>query len=217
MRALTRLDKEWTPVRLEVESADTTFYTVISAGPEFVVLNKPSDLPDEILKKNEMVRFNVPDGSRKVVRMKIIDPHYRREHGDHVFTCETPDEFAPKSRRGADRFNTSHYKNLELVIPQVGGRFRIIDVSLTGCKVFADEFDEWGELRVGENMNFCKVAIGERVEIDVDSLIPRLITPPTAAFEWRVRTRGTSAEYIDQLIKSLEKSEKSRLQISRRR
>jgi hypothetical protein len=216
LRTLKTLERNRTPVRLEVESSDYSFYTVLSLRPEVVVVARPADLEPDILQKGGMVRFIVPDASKNVVRMHVIEPEYKRERGDSVIVCRIPDSFAEKSKRGADRFNTSRFKNLLLIVPQLEAEFRIIDMSHSGCKVFVQDFEEWETLKAGAGMRFTKVAIGEKVEIDLDMLTPRLINAPMVSFAWEVSGKGDSAKYLNHMISSLHRAEVGRLKIKER-
>jgi len=214
-KTMKGLERNRSPVRLEVEQTEVSFYTVLSLRPKVVVLARPPDLEDGVLKKGGFVRFIVPDASKNVVRMQVIAPNYKRERGDAVIVCQIPEEFAEKSKRGADRFNTSRFKNLKLIVPQVERDFRIVDMSYTGCKVFVEEFEEWETLKSGTGMRFTKIAIGEKAEIELDMLTPRVINPPTIAFTWEVH-HGESAKWLAHMINSLHRAEMGRLKIKER-
>ncbi len=216
LRTLKQLERHRKAVRLEVEQSEVSFYTVLSLRPKVLVLARPADLEPGVLQRGSTVRFIVPDANRNVVRMRVIEPEYRRERGDPVVVCEIPDGFAEKSRRGADRFNTSRFKNLKLVVPQLEAEFRIIDMSMSGCKVFVEDFDDWKTLEAGTSMRFTKVAIGDKVEIELDLLTPRVVKPPTVAFAWEASQKGDSAKYLAHMIKSLHKTELGRLRIKER-
>lgn len=212
-RALKQLEQHRTPVRLEVENTNISFYTVISLHPKAVILNKPTDLASKALRRGRAVRFEVPDGSKNVVRLIVRRTHLRRQRGDEVFVCAMPQEFSGKSRRGAARFNTSQFSNLHLVVPQADARFRIIDISRTGCKTYVGDFDEWDLIRTGVEMRFTKIAVGDKVEIALDGLVPRLIKAPTVSFQWNVLKNSYSGRYLDHFIENLQKKELERLQI----
>ena len=130
LRVLKQLESNNTPVRLEVENTNVSFYTVFTLRPGAVILNKPFDLNPKLIQRGRIVRFEVPDGSRNVVRMPVRRVHLKRKRGDEVFVCTMPREFSPRSKRTSARYNTSQFKNLHLIIPQADAAFRIIDISL---------------------------------------------------------------------------------------
>ncbi len=212
LKTLQRLHDQKKPVRLEVENSELSFYTLVSAKPEFALLSKPPDLADASLAPGAMVRFTVPGGDR-VVRLRVIHPSVQRKRGDNVMQCEIPLEFAEKSRRASQRFNTQRFKNIHLAIPQVGASLRIIDLSLTGCKTMASGLDPDHPLQVGAPMRFTKVHVGEKGELELDLLTPRLITEQTVSFEWLVAAAGSSAEYLQHLIEGLHRAELGRLKV----
>lgn len=213
LRVLKQIEHNRTPIRLEVENTNVSFYTVFSLQPGAVILNKPLDLNPKLIRRGRMVRFEVPDGSKNVLRLRVRRPHLKRKRGDEVFVCAMPKEFAAKSKRKTARFNTSQFKNLHLVIPQADAKFRIIDISLSGCRTFVGDFDEWDLIRTGVEMRFTKIAVGEKVEIALDGLVPRLIKTPTVSFQWKVLKHSYSGRYLEHFIKTLHEKELSRLEL----
>lgn len=213
LRALKQIEFNRTPVRLEVEGTNISFYTVFTLQPGAVLLNKPSDLHPKLIRRGRTVRFELPDGSRNVLRLQVRRAQLKRKRGDEVFVCKMPKEFSAKSKRKTTRFNTSQFKNLHLVIPQADAEFRIIDISLTGCRVFTGEFDEWDLIRTGLEMRFTKITVGEKVEIALDALVPRLIKAPTASFQWKVLKNSYSGRYLEHFVKTLHEKELSRLDL----
>ena len=215
-RSLSHLADNRIPVRLEVENSESSFYTVLSIRPKGVVLGKPPDLQPDLLKAEAFVRFTVPDGSRNVIRMKILKPGIKRKRGDSVILCEYPEEFAAKSMRKSDRFNTSRYKNLQLYIPQLDARLRIVDISRTGCKVLAEQLEEWDEFQIGRLLRFGKVVVSDKAVFELGALTPRHVDPPVVSFQWEIAD-DDSARYLEHLIKSLHSAELNRLKVSEKR
>lgn len=211
-RSLARLAQDRVPVRLEVEHSESSFYTVLSLRLQGVLLGRPMDLEDGLIKAGGHVRFTLPDGSKQVIRLQIIKPKVTRRRGDEVILCGMPEEFFEKSKRGSDRFNTSRYKNLSLNIPQIDAHFRIIDISRTGCKVVAKQLEQWEEFRVGRPLRFGRVEVGDKAVFELGSLIPRFIMPPVVSFQWEVGD-NQAAVYLEHLVKSLHGAELSRLKV----
>lgn len=214
VRVLRQLEDNNTPVRLEVENSNVSFYTVLSLRPGAVILNKPLDLNPKLIRRGRAVRFEVPDGSRNVLRMVVRRPHFKRKRGDEVFLCPIPQEFSAKSKRRNPRFNTSQFKNLHLKVPQADAEFRIIDISQTGCRTFVGDFSEWDLIRTGVEMRFTKIAVGDKVEIALDILVPRVIKAPTISFQWKVLELSYSGRYLQHFVKTLHEKELSRMEIA---
>lgn len=212
-RTLKRLEDERTPIRIEIENSDFSFYTVLSVRPKFVVVARPADIEAGILAPGGLLRFVVPDGSRNVLRLRVRNPNYERERGDNVILCEIPEEFAEKSKRGENRFNTSRFKNLRLLIPQIDAEFRIVDISPSGCKTYVQDMEDWDVMTVGVPMRFTKVSAGAKVKIELALLTARLVTPPVVSFEWSVSPQGEAAALLRHLIASLHSKELGRLRI----
>ena len=212
-RTLKRLEEERTPIRVEVENTEFSFYTVLSVRPEVVVVARPSDLDPKILVRGGLLRFVVPDGSRNVVRLLVRNPNFERERGANVILCEIPEEFAEKSKRGENRFNTSRFKNLRLLIPQIDAEFRIVDISPSGCKTYVQDMEDWDLVTMGVPMRFTKISAGDKVQIEIAILTPRLVTPPVVSFEWNISPQGAAAGLLRHLIDSLHSKELGRLRI----
>ena len=202
-RTLKTLAKNHTAVRLMVENSNLSFYTVISLREEKLLVVKPAYLVDDELTPGKILRFVVPDGSRNLVRLELLDPNFERKRGDNVMLCEMPLEFAPKSRRRSDRYDTGRYKNLLLSVPHFDEEMRVLDISREGCKVYVSELEDWNLLNPGVGMGAGKLKLGTDVEINLDFLTPRNVDPPTVSFEWKVPEKSPSAGYIGHLIKSL--------------
>lgn len=211
-RILKRLGLARTPVRLEVEGTEASFFTVLAVRTGMVVLSKPTDLPEGLLTQGGWVRFVIPEGGREVVRMRISNPNFRRSRGDYVFLCDMPEQFSGQSKRESDRYNTSRFNNLYLQLPQAQEPFRIIDISRTGCKIYigGEELPE----ELGAELQSCKVMVGsKKVEIGLDACFLRVVHPPIAGFEWKVSSQGPALKFLAHLLKSLYDAEFGRLKI----
>ena len=202
-RTLKTLTKNRTPVRLVVEHSNLSFYTVISMREEKLLVAKPADLGEDGLTPGKIMRFVVPDGGRNVLRLKLLDPKFERKRGDNVMLCEIPLEFAPKSRRRSDRYDTGKYDNILLSVPHFDGDMRVLDISMEGCKVYVSELEDWNLLTPGVDMRAAKLKLGTNVEINLGLLTPRSVNPPIVSFEWQVPQKSTSAQHIERFIKSL--------------
>ena len=213
-KVLSRLASAKTPIRLEVEEANIHFYSVLSIRRGLVVLAKPGGLQKE-LKREGFVRFRVPDVEGKELRLPIAVPHFNLLSGSYVFLCDVPKTFAEPSRRTSDRFNTRRFSNLKLTIPALVREYRIIDISLEGCKIFTGgNEDPTMPFSMGETLSPAKITVGQKVEIDLNSVVPRSQTGKTVGIQFQMNGNDDSRKYLSHFIKSLESSEQERLMAS---
>ena len=199
-RSLKILTENRTPVRLEIENSELKFYTVVALREEQLLVAKPVDLNDSGLKPGAVLRFVMPDGSWNVVRMRLVNPKVERRRGDSVMLFEVPQESGPKSQRRSNRYNTSRYNNLVLTVPHFEELMRIIDISMEGCKVYITDFDRWELVQVGMTMRAAKLLLGSKVEVPLPRIIPRMVKPPTASFEWHILPGGKAAKFLGHAI-----------------
>ena len=210
-RVLDRIASAKTPVRVEVEEANIHFYSVFSIRRGLVVLAKPTGLQKE-LKRDGFVRFRVPDLEGKEIRMAIAVPHFNLLSGGYVFLCNIPKKFAEPSRRSNDRFNTRRFNNLKLTLPKLAQEFRIIDISLEGCKIYMEnQNDSAYQFSLGETLSPAKITVGAKVEIDLHAVIPRSQANKTVGIQFNLNGSGEARKYLTHFIKSLENSEQERL------
>jgi len=212
---LQSLHQDKTPIRLEIEEANVHFYTVLSVRRNMVVVAKPPGLQKE-LKRDGFVRFRVPGDSGKEVRLTVAVPHFNLLSGSYVFLCDIPKEFAEPSRRSNDRFNTSRFKNLVLAFPSLRRQYRIVDISLEGCKVYVGGNGNGGDeekngFSLGEVLNHAKITVGSKVEIDLEAVVPRSEFGGTVGIQFQIAQGSESRKYLSHFIKSLESSEQQRL------
>lgn len=206
---LTRLEKNKTPIRIEIENSNTRFYSILSVKRGLVVVAKPPGLTTG-LARDGFVRFRLPDEDGKDLRLQITVPHFNLLSGGYVFLCAMPKEFAESSLRGAERYNTSRFKNLYLFFPKIKGLYRIIDISSTGCKVYADQAITIEGVEVDNPISPAKITVGSKVDIDLLSATMRSRIKNTLGFELQVGENGTN-KYLDHFLKSLEAADTKRL------
>ena len=211
LEVIEHLQAQRKPIRLEIENSEVSFYTFIAIRGDTIVIAKPLDIAEEVLKNGRIVRFTVPDGSGKVVRMKILNSSLKRGRGAPVILCQQPGGFTENSKRGSERFNTSHFKNLQLIVPQSSAKFRIIDLSEHGCKTYVKDLGDTEKFTLAVPMRFAKIAVGKKLKIELDILTPRFVKIPTVKFEWIVRTVGHSPAALAHLLDSLHSKELGRL------
>ncbi len=211
-KVLRQAEKYKTPVRIEIENSNVRFYSILSIKRGLVVVAKPPGLKGGVSREG-FVRFRVPDSEDKEIRMEVTVPHFNLLSGGYVFLCRLPKEFAESSKRNSERYNTSRFNNLHLFIPEMKVRYRIIDISSTGCKVFTEKSNPKSLFEVGKPLSPASISVGDKVEIDLASAIPRSHHRNTVGFELRVDGGGSSGKYLSHFLKSLETAETTRLRV----
>lgn len=229
------------PFRAEVEGTNFRFNSFLMVVRGVVVVAKPARLVADV-RRGSWIRFKVPGSDEHEIRMQVRNPNLIRLSGKQAFVCSMPTGFAAKSVRLAKRFNTIRYKNLHLVTGAHEPEFRIIDISASGCKVILPEHwlerrprggdeergtGEEGEERpaapereaegfpVGEPLPESLVRVGEKVQVALERLIPRVHLFAQGrllvGFEWVVEATGDSRKFLHHLINELQKEEDARI------
>ncbi len=199
-------------MRLEIEGENIHFFTIFSIKRNLVVVAKPPGLRKG-LKRDGTVRFRIPDEVENEIRMEIAVPHFNLLSGDYAFLCDIPKNFAEKSKRKSERYNTSRFNNLHLVIPDILQRFRIVDMSDSGCKIYAVGTNIKELLEEDKNYAPARISVGNKVEIDLDSAIPRSFNGKTVGFKFDVSAEGSARKYLQHFIQSLETAEINNLKV----
>ena len=207
---LRKLEEKRTPIRLEMDHSNTSFYTLLMLRNGRVIIAKP---PGSVrgLSKGATVRFRIPFDSSKEILLTVTDPHFTLLGGNPVFLCQIPDGNAEPTIRSAERYNTTKFGNLFLLIPELQQRFRVIDISYSGCKVLAEAVEK-REL-LGFKKTPGRISVEEKFVIEYDAVIPRFHSPPKIGFQLSVAKQPPSKDRLTHLLDSLHKGELSRLKI----
>ena len=220
-RILDRLDKEKTPVRVEIEGANIHFRTIIAVKRGVVVVAKPMGLKGAI-KRKQFVRLRVPYAEKgQEIRLQVSVSQFNMFNGSQAFLCEIPDSFAPSSMRDGDRYDTSRFGNLFLFIPSLEKQFRITDISHKGCKIYVGEeestnseskSDTRSPLDVGYQSRNAQIIVGRGVVIELEVLVMRGRYGAMAGFQFQPAQDGESHRLLSHLIKQLDVAQSARFQ-----
>ena len=209
LAALNVLDKHRVPVRMEVENSSIHFNTRISVKSATVIVAKPMNLK-EGLAKGGTVRFKVPDADGRELRMEVLTPHFNLTNGNPVFLCKIPTTFAQSNMRGALRFNTSRFTNVTLAFADHAERYRVVDLSLGGCKVFLTNKEAKERFKVGLPMHGARIELGNKASVQLQAVIPRNHRGQAVGCQFELTDEGPSKKYLTHLLQSLEKAELER-------
>jgi hypothetical protein len=153
------------------------------------------------------VRLRVPGRKGRDLRLEVLNPDYRLPNGRAFFLCGVPKQFAGNSPRSSERYSTARFKNLELVLPAVGGQYRVLDISMKGCRI-----DAGGERletiwTPGAAVSPATVQVGSGIRIDLEGVVPRSIQGGTVGLEFQFPQDGKSVDHMGKLIRWLDKWE----------
>jgi PilZ domain len=209
LTSLTTLDKHKVPVRMEVENSSIHFNTRISVKSGTVIVAKPLNLK-EGLAKGGTVRFKIPDSEGRELRMEVVTPHFNLTSGNPVFLCKIPSGYAASNQRGALRFNTSRFTNVTLSLDNHPEKYRVVDLSAGGCKVFLTSKESKERFAVGVPIHGARIDLGNKASVHLKAVIPRNLRGQAVGCQFEVSDEGGSRKYLAHLIESLEKAELER-------
>jgi hypothetical protein len=210
LESLNRLESSRSPVRVEIEGSAVHFNSRLSVKKDTVVFAKPVGLR-EGLETGSYIRFKLPDDPGREVRLEVLTPHYNLQSGNAVFLCRLPTQGPTPAKRKTDRYNVSHFANVQLVIPNRAREFRVVDVSLTGCKVLTTPLEAQTYFPINHELGHVHIQVGSKAKVELNIVIPRSHHGAAVGCEFMVKSDGPSQVYLTHLIKSLEKAEAERL------
>jgi hypothetical protein len=213
LRALHDLSEQKTPLRLESEATGVSFFTVISLRRNGLLVARPRTLRGG-LPKDSIVRLTLTHHQRKQVRVPVLVPQVKLPMSvKYASICGVPKTFSGVCQRQADRFNTTRFKNLHLQLPAVEKSFRVIDLSTAGLRIFGGTESSLLLFEPGSELAPARLRVGERAQIELESLVPRSQAGNTVGMAMRVRRDGASERYLMNLLNRLQEGELRRLRI----
>lgn len=216
LKAVEALSRDRIPVKIEIENSDFRYTTVIAVRRGMLVVAKPIGL-GKAIGKGVFVRFKLPEWESVEVRAQVITPNFSIANGVSVFLCELPKQFVEGVVRVSARYNTAKYNNLLLTTGDMDDtddftkRYRVINLSATGCRIFCRKQDSRHTFPVGESIAPTVLHLGNRIKVELETLTPRVIQRTSVGLEFTVSEEGLNMKYFDHLMVSLERSESSRL------
>jgi hypothetical protein len=204
-RELETLHREQKPVRVEIENRGVRFKTLITLRKDVVAVARPLGFKWE-LPAGTVLRVRVP-GARREVRLRIANPDFRLPNGRSFFVCPMPKEFAAKSPRESERYSTMRFKNLDLMVPAMGSQFRILDLSLNGCRIDMGQQNLEAIWNLGEGVGPAEVRVGGDIRIPLAGIVPRVVKEGTLGLEFQIESGSKTVDYLAKLVKWLDKQE----------
>lgn len=212
LSTLQALDKHRVPVRMEIENTSIRFNTRVSVRSATVIVAKPLNLKEE-LNKGGTVRFKMPDSEGRELRMEVITPHFNLTSGNPVFLCKIPTNYAETNQRSSLRFSTSRFTNVVLIVDGHADKYRVVDLSTGGCKIFLPNKEARQRFNVGVPIHGARIDLGQKAAVHLKAIIPRNHRGQAVGCQIEVSDEGASKKYLQHLLGSLEKSESDRYRI----
>ena len=205
IQALAALAKEKEKARVELENSAIQFHARITVNAGMVIIEKPPKLRKEI-KKGDKVRMTVPfDGGKRDLRLQVLNPYFSTAYGAVVFLCDFPVAFAAKSPRKNPRITTTAFNNIHLVLRDFPHSFRVVDLSLEGCR-FHTAYKELLDLfLIGNPLAASHITFGRRIRVALGNIIPRNHRAKTVGCEMAVSEDGHAREIYRFLLDSLDR------------
>ena len=205
-KAIDQLHREQKPVRIEIERLGVRFKTFVTLRKEMVAISRPMGFKSE-LPVGTLLRLNLPGRKGKDLRFEVLNPDFRLPNGRGFFICPMPKQFAKKSPRTSERYSTGRFTNLEAVFPELGSAYRMLDISMTGCRIDPGQ-SQLGQIwTLGEPVKPAVIQVGSGIRIPLDGVIPRLIQHDAVGLEFMIPADGKSAGHLNKLVKWLDKRE----------
>ena len=202
-RTLEHLHENHTPIRVEIEKLGVRFRSNLSLRKGVVAISRPMGFNMEI-PPGTTVRIKVPEKKDREIKMAIANPNFQMANGRSFFICSLPEKFAPKNKRASERFRTSRFKNLLFHFPEMHSTYRIIDLSLSGCRIATRSENLAAILTEGEPIQPAEIRIGESVRIEMGSVIPRAFRESNVGLQFDLGRNQTSNDRLAKLLKWLE-------------
>jgi hypothetical protein len=202
---LEHLSLSKAPIRVEIENSLERFTSHLALSKGAVVITRPS-APTLELTAGSHVRARLPGKERRELRLQVVVSRMKLGEAT-AFVCKPTRRQVP-SRRADDRYNVRRYKNLRLGLD--GERFRIVDISVSGCKLILASTQSRQLLPLGEDLRSADLTVGSRVTMHLELLIPRSRNGRLVGCEFEISRDGVSDKTLERLITSLDKKEKDR-------
>lgn len=210
---LTRLHREKTPVRMEIERSKIRFTSMLAFKNNSVLAAKPEAL-NPVLKSGHFVRFKVPWEPEKTLRMAVTTTNFNLTNGNPVFICQPPTTFAESAHRVSERFNTMRYSTMLLRFHDLAGEFRIVDISGHGCRFQASEGGLQKTMPIGKTIPGAWIQLGNKATIELETVTPKIHQKNEVGVEFVVKADGKNRKILDHLISSLDKQQKENIRAS---
>jgi len=130
----------------------------------------------------------------------------KQPNGTTLFLCHMPEGFAGVSRRAARRYGTAQLRNLSVELPKARRRYRVLDLSMSGCRLLIHD-DDPQAFALGQALQPAVLHVGENQEAPLEFVVPRTHGDRSLGCEFRVSNSGPGRRHLDELLAMLEQRE----------
>jgi len=201
---LFHLAREHVPVRIEVEKSLLHFTSVLKVhGQDGVIIGKPPGLPD-VFATGDHVRLSWAGAQGQYeMRLEVSIPNINLANGAMALVCKPPEE-AAVPRRLHDRHNLSRYVNIAIHVR--GARYRVMDLSATGCRIVADAgFTK--AFPIGKPIAEAELAVDGKANIPLVSLVAHSRHGNIVGCEFKVQEDPHSQKRFLDVLTAVENKE----------
>ena len=202
---LMEMEREQAPIRVEIENSLIRFNSTLAIRSDRVVIAKPLGLNKHI-SRTTALRLRMPNGKDEV-RLEVGTPHFNLTNGNAAMLCSIPKEYCASSNRTEYRYNTRRFNNLILQVKDVSGAFRIIDISNSGCRIYARSVQDI-PFNMGERVENAEIRLGNKITVQLDHFTLRSRQRLSVGMEFHVSDDGRNKTYLRHLIESLDRAER---------
>jgi len=200
---LTMLQRSRTPVQVEIERSLLRFKSLLTLRDKAVVIAKPPEFQDA-LKYGDHVRIRWSGGGRHEMRLEVALPHVNLPNGYAGFICKVL-EGAAQPRRDHERYDVSRFSNLRIELG--GGLFRVLDLSLTGCRLALAGNTSRIRIAEGHELVQAELLVGAGAKVELEHFVPRYEGNGFVCCQFGVKQDGKSPRVLAQVIHSVEEKQ----------
>lgn len=211
--ALKRLARDRHPVHVQVEHTGVAFQSVVAIKGRSVVIARPWRLGHR-LKAGQWLRVYDPALPEAGLRLSIVHPNFLLLNGNTVIVADGEAELAGPNQRQTPRYDTSILEGLYLALPNDKRRFRVLDLSQTGCRVAVGDLDAMGLLPPDKPLGPATL-LARSTEIALHHVLARTYGERVVGCEFRVASDGQSGLLLAKLLEKLAADAARRYRVNR--
>lgn len=211
-KVLADVERHRTVVRIEFEHSQIRFNTRLVLKPHAILVGKPPGLGPQHPGMDSFVRLHVPGTPSHELRMQVSAAHYNLANNHAVFLCKVPRAFARPSKRKEERYDTSRYRDLRLELPGHVEPFRVVDLSLHGCRILTAYPQPHDRIPAGREIRTATLLLGRKARVPLVGVIPRSFEGKAVGLRFALEGSGDSHSKLQQVLQSLQASQHRSLQ-----
>lgn len=198
---LEHLSLNQAPIRVEIENSLEHFVSHVAIKEGWVVIVRPPR-PTLDVSPGRHIRLRLPGAERRDLRLEVALSHKALGQGVAAFVCKPSRQQAP-TRRQYDRYSVRRYRNVRLKMGAT--RFRVLDISLSGCKFLLNAWGSQRPIALGVPIYYAHLIVESQMTIQLGKLIPRSHYHRLVGCEFEVAPDSESSRALGVLVAALER------------